>query len=189
MSNIESNTAVIEIGPLKISFPMSDPGIGLENQDQSQVPMPGEYWGGQGGIYVGTMPALEGNRPYHLIASVDEEVELQWGKYGQKIEGAGSRIDGSANTRAILAADGEHPAAKWAAEYKRDGHTDFYLPAQRELNLCFAAIVERFEKAWYWSSTQYSASFAWGQDFGDGTQGNASKNDTGRARAVRRIEI
>jgi hypothetical protein len=95
-----------------------------------------------------------------------------------------------ANTKAILLADGEHPAAEWASKYTKDGHSDFYLPAQREQSLCFATILNQFETDdWYWSSTQYSADTAWDQGFGDGTQLNAYKDNTSRARAVRRIEI
>ncbi len=155
-----------------------------------KVPQLDQYWEGQGGIYAGMMPGENGQRPYHLIVSEESGDGLEWGGYGHRIEGVDSRIDGMANTKAILAADGEHPAAEWAVKYTKDGHSDFYLPAQREQNLCFATIPDRFETDdWYWSSTQYSADSAWIQDFGDGGQDYALKGSTGRARAVRRIEI
>lgn len=189
MSN--EGIAVIEIGPLKISFPM------IEEQNRPQdsqslallAPAVGEYWEGQGGIYVGAMPGLDGKRQYLLIASTEEGVGLQWGGYGNSVDGASSYHDGAANTKAILAAEDDHPAARWASEYSADGHTDFYLPAQRELSLCYAAIAEKFEKAWHWSSTQYSAHYAWSQYFADGSQYGALKYGTGRARAVRRFDI
>jgi hypothetical protein len=155
-----------------------------------KVPQLGQYWEGQGGIYAGTMPGENGQRPYRLIVSEESGDGLEWGGYGQRIDGADSRIDGMANTKAILLADGEHPAAEWASKYTKDGHSDFYLPAQREQSLCFATILNQFETDdWYWSSTQYSADTAWDQGFGDGTQLNAYKDNTSRARAVRRIEI
>jgi hypothetical protein len=155
-----------------------------------KVPQLGEYWRDQGGIYAGVMPGENGQRAYHLIVSEESGEGLEWGKYGQKIEAADSRIDGSANTKAILAADGEHPAAEWATKYTNDGHSDFYLPAQREQSLCFATIPDQFEMDdWYWSSTQYSADYAWIQSFGGGIQDYADKDFAGRARAVRRLFI
>jgi hypothetical protein len=150
----------------------------------------GQYWEGQGGIYAGIMPGENGQRPYHLIVSEESGDGLEWGGYGHRVDGADSRIDGMANTKAILLADGEHPAAEWASKYTKDGHSDFYLPSQREQSLCYATIPDLFETDdWYWSSTQYSAGSAWFQVFGDGFQLTAYKYTTGRARAVRRIEI
>jgi hypothetical protein len=43
--------------------------------------------------------------------------------------------------------------------------------------------------SWYWSSTQYRASYACSQDFSDGGQDNYSKNYTARVRPVRRLLI
>jgi hypothetical protein len=48
---------------------------------------------------------------------------------------------------------------------------------------------EAFDADWYWSSTQYSADYAWFQDFGDGDQGLNGKGSKLRARAVRRLLI
>jgi hypothetical protein len=190
MSIVESNTAVIEIGPLKISFPMNDPRIiRSSSADASQAPIPGEYWVGQGGIYAGIMAALDGDRPYHLILSVDQVADVAWGGYGHDEDEATSRHDGLENTRALIESERDHPAAQWASQYTKDGHSDFYLPAQRELSLCYATCAEKFEKAWYWSSTQYSAGYTWIQTFADGYQLAGNKDNPGRARAVRRIEI
>jgi hypothetical protein len=152
-------------------------------------PRVGTYWEGQGGIYVGVMPGIDGGRDCHLIASVDEGEDLEWGPYGERIEGADSKRDGSANTLSLLGSGHAHPAAIWASKYTKDGHTDFYLPAQRELNLCYATCAEQFAKAWYWSSTQYSAGIAWYQHFAGGYQSIANKGYPGRARAFRRLFI
>jgi hypothetical protein len=154
-----------------------------------KAPRIGEYWEGQGGIYAGIMPGEDGQRDYHLIVSVDEGVELEWGGYGSSVEGAGSRYDGAANTKALLASSHDHPAAEWAGKYTKDGHIDFHLPAQRELNLCYATIPGKFAPDWYWTSTQSSAHGAWGQYFDDGNQFFAYKSYAGRARAVRRLFI
>lgn len=160
-----------------------------EALQQLVAPRVGTVWEGQGGIYVGVMTGENGAPNYHLIASADEGIELEWGPYGKLIEGADSTRDGIANTKALLASKHAHPAAKWAAEYTKDGHSDFYLPAQRELNLCYATVAEQFSKNWCWSSTQFSANYAWGQGFGGGSQYGASKDYSYRARAVRRITI
>jgi hypothetical protein len=153
------------------------------------APRLGAYWEGQGGIYAGLMPG-QGDQPdYHLIVSVDEGVDFEWGPYGVKVPECDSRINGAANTRALLGATAKHPAATWAAEYSKDGHSDFYLPAQRELNLCYATIAEKFAPSWYWTSTQYSADGAWYQGFDGGGQYGAGKDGKGRVRAVRRLVI
>jgi hypothetical protein len=162
-----------------------------EVQDKPVLVAPrlGVYWEGQGGIYAGLMPG-QGDAPdYHLIASLDEGMDFEWGPYGMKVPECDSRLDGAANTRALLGATSKHPAAAWAAEYSKDGHTDFYLPAQRELNLCYATIAEKFAPSWYWSSTQSSAYGAWCQGFAYGFQFADGKNVKGRVRAVRRVKI
>ncbi|APR40467.1 DUF1566 domain-containing protein [Paraburkholderia sp. SOS3] len=153
------------------------------------APAIGEYWPGQGGIYAGIMPGEDGQRPYHLIVSATDVEDVAYGGYGSKVPGADSRYDGAANTRALLAATTEHPAAKWASEYSADGHTDFHLPAQRELNLCYATIPHKFEKDWYWSSTQETAGYAWFQLFGNGGQLYGDELSKLRAVAVRRLFI
>lgn len=160
-----------------------------ETLQQLVAPRVGMYWEGQGGIYIGVMPAIDGGRDYHLIASTEEGTGLEWGPYGKRIEGADSKREGSANTLAILGSGSAHPAAAWASKYSKDGYTDFYLPAQRELNLCYATCAEQFAKDWYWSSTQYSACYAWLQGFDGGYQGYAGKDNAGRARAVRRLDF
>jgi hypothetical protein len=65
------------------------------------------------------------------------------------------------------------------------------LPTRREQSLLFANLKEEFEPGWYWSGEQYAPypSYAWIQNFDNGTQGNITKSAEGRARAVRRLEI
>ena len=46
---------------------------------------------------------------------------------------------------------------------------------------------QALERAWYWTSTQYSANGAWMQDFVDGVQDYDLKINAFRARAVRRF--
>ncbi|CAJ2720148.1 DUF1566 domain-containing protein [Burkholderia pseudomallei] len=160
----------------------------VQSNAPKQLPVRfGEYWPGEGGIYVGPIPDEKAGLVHHLIASIDEAESLAWGAYGTRIDGVDDKLDGRANTLALVAATTSHPAAEWAAEYMKDGHRDFYLPAQRELSLAWATCAGKFAPAWYWSSTQYSAYDAWYQYFGGGTQRYAGKDYSGRVRAFRRF--
>lgn len=154
------------------------------------VPRIGEYWAEEGGVYVGVMRGEPGKPDYHLIAPKDAHIEsIAWGGEGKDETGAVSLFDGRANTAALVASKHKHPAAEWAAALEIDGHRDLYLPALRELRLCWANVPELFEAAWHWSSTQYSSNSAWCQHFNLGSQGNDAKGCKNRARAVRRREI
>jgi hypothetical protein len=151
----------------------------------SLPPALGEYWAGEGGIFAGFMPDGDGSQ-YPLIVSVDDFAPVEWGAYGEDEPGAKSDVDGWCNTLALLESCHSHPAAQLASGYTKDGHSDFFLPAKRQISLCMATIPEKFGKAWYWTSTQYSAYHAWGQSFGGGYQSNAYKHGKGRVRLVRR---
>lgn len=160
------------------------------NKPAASLPNIGEYWPGQGGVYAGMMRGQDGQPDYHLIVPTDPVANVQeiaWGGYDHDEPDAKSDFDGLANTRSLCESERDHPAAKWAAGLVIDGHADFYLPARRELSLCYANVPELFDKEWHWSSTQYSRDLAYGQTFEAGTQTNGDKYDTLRARAVRRL--
>lgn len=150
-----------------------------------QTPKIGDYWQNEGGIFVGTINHHAGGKQWHLIMAVAQN-KLAWGEYGVEIEGAEDYWDGAANTKAMLATD-KSPAATWAASLNIDGHSDFYIPAQRELNLICINANHLAEKTWHWSSTQFSASYAWSQTFEDGDQHIHLKGTEFAVRAVRRI--
>jgi len=153
-------------------------------------PAIGQFWPEQGGIYAGLMRGENGGPDYHLIVAADLAGSIEdivWGSASQEESGATSSLDGLANTRALLDSPHDHPAAQWAAGLQIDGYHDFYLPARRELRLCWINVPELFEDAWYWSSTQYSPSSAWIQGFDDGDQYYGHKGIEYRARAVRRV--
>ncbi|MCA3000283.1 MAG: hypothetical protein ING75_16975 [Rhodocyclaceae bacterium] len=65
----------------------------------------------------------------------------------------------------------------------------YSLPTRKEQALLFANAAEHFEAAWYWSGEQYSANYAWMQNFSYGYQVSCHKDDGGRVRAVRRLVI
>ncbi|MBP4048991.1 DUF1566 domain-containing protein [Chromobacterium violaceum] len=154
------------------------------------LPKIGEPWPEQGGVYAGLMRGENGQPDYHLIVAADPAAyleEIAWGGYGEDEPGAKSEFDGLANTQALVASEQSHPVAEWAAALTIDGHQDLYLPARRELRLCWVNVPELFKDGWHWSSTQASPCHAWFQAFGDGLQGTHRKNDELRARAVRRF--
>lgn len=154
-------------------------------------PAIGQYWHGQGGIYVGLMRGTDGAPDHHLIAPSDSTgqlEEIEWGSAGENETGATSDRDGLANTKALINSEHDHPAAQWATDLEIDGLRDWYLPARHELRLCYLSVPELFSTDdYYWSSTQYSPNDAWIQTFGGGGQNGGHKVFTRRAVAVRRI--
>lgn len=156
-------------------------------------PAIGQYWPGQGGVYMGTVPAIAHLPARHLIFGNEAPQSLTWGPYGTTVDGANSRIDGAANTAAILAHKaahgGEFLAAEWAAAYTADGHTDFHLPSQADLFFASLQPTALFALAWHWSSTQGSSNGAFIQSFESGDSGWGGKDNDYRVRAVRWIHL
>lgn len=154
----------------------------------------GEYWPGQGGIYCGTMPAMHGLPARHLIFAKGADQKLAYGGYGIDVPGAASRIDGPANTAALLAdktANGNaYPAAEYCAAYSADGHSDFHYPSQACLFMASLCAPQSFNKdGWYSSSTQDSGNGAFVQDFEYGGSGWSYKDYEFRVRPLRWIQL
>lgn len=141
-----------------------------------------------------------------LIASLTNlSTGLQWTVPAQWTNAIGaaaqSYSDGLTNTNAIIAQTGAAATNAYAAGTARlhlgGSFTDWYLPSNWELNMCYnsAAIVNKvlgstngFQTTlynFYWSSTESTANFAWGQSFIDGTVATIIKNDLQYVRAVR----
>ena len=143
-----------------------DPGTTAPAAAQAVAGRPqiGDYWDGQGGIYAGDFRGGDGS-VYGLIVGAEEDIgRARWAHEGDMPNL--TDWDGLANTAALVESC---PAAKLAAGYTRDEHSDFYLPARRELHLAAANVPDKFGKSsWYWSSTPYSGSYAWAVDFEDG---------------------
>jgi hypothetical protein len=124
------------------------------------------------------------------VLSTHEAVDVKWGPYGVAEDKARSPHDGWANTAALTRCEHRHEAARWAAAYQKDGRTDFYLPAQRELQMAAASLPDQFSRSdWYWSSTEDSAQNAQGANFNGVELGPLFKSFAGRARAVRQIFV
>jgi len=63
------------------------------------------------------------------------------------------------------------------------------VPAQTAAAAFQDGAGEALSPEWYWSSTQYSPTNAWIQDFADGDQHDVHKGGEYRARAVRRFKV
>lgn len=63
------------------------------------------------------------------------------------------------------------------------------LPAQTKAKLFKQGGAEAFDDVWYWSSTHYSANYAWCQLFHNGLQNTFNKTSNYRVRAVRTVRI
>ncbi len=155
--------------PTAAEGPISRPAIGV-------------YWAGQGGIYAGDFQGDDGVT-FGLIVAAEQDVgRARWAPDGERDL---SDWDGLQNTQRIRK---ECPAADLAAKYERDGHSDFYLPARRELNFAGATLHSTFGKdSWYWTSTPYSDSYAWAVDFEYGTADNDFRVSEFRVRPFRRF--
>lgn len=153
-------------------------------------PAAGEYWPGQGGHFICTLPAAFGLPARHLVVAAEEKDGLTWGGRGNECKGATSQVDGRANTAALLADSDKHPAAQWASQYTADGHSDFHLPSRHDLYMAFLHAPRLFTTTcWYWSSSQYSSYGAWCQDFEYGLSHASLKGSEFRARPVRWIQL
>ncbi|WP_338523330.1 DUF1566 domain-containing protein [Pseudomonas batumici] len=152
----------------------------------SSVPAVGAPWPGEGGINGGLFPG--NGKPYYLIVPIgtDAEKPLEWGGYGDELEGADSAWDGQSNTAALVADDSDHPAAQFCHAFERDGHADFYLMSRREAAFLEITLADVFSKAWHWTSTQRSANNAFSLLFDGGIQYSFVKNHELRVRPVRR---
>lgn len=161
-------------------------------EQRPTLPTFGEIVPGEGGRLGAIMRGhiVDGVREpdYAIIVPDLPATEMQWGKYGTEIKGAGSLTDGLRNTKAMLAAKCP-PALHIAKLATTEGHTDLYLPSRAELWALRANVPELFDKTWHWSSTQGSANGAFAQSFESGGSRWLNKGYAFRVRAVRRIPL
>lgn len=144
-----------------------------------------------GGVFAGMMRGTKGKPDYYLFVPPEPaaEAKLAWGGYAIEEPNATCAHDGLANTIALRDSKVDHPAAEFCKSLELYGLSDYYLPSQQELKLCQINCPEVFAKEWYWSSTQFSANYAWVQSFYFGNRDFGRKDGEYRARAVRRLVI
>ncbi len=140
-----------------------------------------------GAYYIGT---VNGMRIY--TNNSNQAASNNWKFTNTITNGTDSLTDGLANTNAMIAAGG-HSAAIGC----RSMGAQWYLPAKDELNLLWQnsthnggvlnleTIIGMYVDV-YWSSSQSSATGAWSQQFGSGSQNIYSKTNGMAVRCVRR---
>jgi hypothetical protein len=156
-----------------------------------EAPAIGAFWPGQGGVNAGLIRGANGQPDAHVIVCGSPAGEFQgreWGEYGKDVPGATSKTDGAGNTQAM--ADAGSQLAKDILALDIDGHKDWHLPSQAQLQIACANVPELFSKDdWYWSSTQLSRNTAYVQDFEYGDSLWIDKDLEHRVRAFRVIQL
>lgn len=122
------------------------------------------------------------NGEERALVLLDNELIGTWGKYGEDIAGAKSLSDGAANTRAMAEA-GSDIAVK---ALDLDAHIPSYLEGALLMAAKAEGLVTLREDRWHWLSSQFSADYAYGMDFGDGWLYYYGKGSERVARPVRR---
>ncbi len=96
--------------------------------------------------------------------------------------------DGESYTAILITEDSDsgtagaqpHQAAQYCADLSVNGHNDWYLPAQDELNTLYTnrAVIGNFDTSptYYWSSTEYTNANARIQRFSNGNQSQDGKS-------------
>jgi len=136
-------------------------------------------------------PGFDAKIQHGLIVSPKELSDgSEWGCVEKTIPGADATAigKGNQNTKDVLAGCSQPGiAARRCSDLELNGYTDWYLPGKEELNKLYMnrSKIEAFMDAFYWSSCEADATYAWGQDFYDGVQGKVSKDSSGHVIAVR----
>lgn len=188
--NVElSNQAKALLKTLSCLAHEGEPMHTYTGEDALTPPSPGQYWSGQGGHFICTLPALQNLPARHLIVGSDEAEDLKYGPR-ENVPGATSHINGRANSTALICTHRDHQAAKWAGYYNADGHSDFFLPARLDMLMAYICTPQLFKKdSYYWTSTQNSPNDAFFQDFEYGYSIASGKGNEYRARAFRVIPL
>ncbi len=125
-----------------------------------------------------------------IAASIDQSLGLTWDTGNHIITSAISKFFGAghANTTIIVDTQGTGSyAAQLCADLDFGGYTDWVLPSTEELNYLYEnkSVVGGFTNRGYWSSSEESRSYAWDQNFTNGSQFYNDKATQNCVRAVR----
>jgi hypothetical protein len=137
---------------------------------------------------------IAGARYLEAAPGSTEWNSIEWGDYGTEIGGDAQLTgigDGQAATDAVVAHMVSESitgtAAQRADGLSHGGYDDWFLPSKDELNQMYLqrVVIGGFASAYYWSSSEADADFAWKQSFAIDNQNDSNKGNGGWVRAVR----
>lgn len=136
---------------------------------------------------------LDATKEHGLIcAPTDQSGGAIWGCSGTSITNSnGTSIGtGQANTSAIISGCATTGiAARICNDLILSGYSDWYLPSLSELGLAFSNLAAKglggFQSTYYWSSSQYSSTSSYLQNFSNGITYTTTKSSSFRVRAIR----
>ncbi len=112
------------------------------------IPEVGQPFGG--GFFSGiTRDPESGKRYLNITAGAEHELEGEWGKYGEKIEGADSFTNSRANTEAMAVAGSE--LAQQVLSLDIGGFTDWAIPARDVQELQYRHFKPTTEVNWQYA--------------------------------------
>lgn len=116
-------------------------------------------------------PGYIAGQTHGLIAAVSDLSAAEWGCNGTTIPGADGTALGTGNQNTIDIMAGcatAGIAARLCGDLVLNGYSDWYLPSKDELNKLYInkGVVGGFAYSGYWTSSEFSSTHAWGQDFG-----------------------
>ena len=131
------------------------------------------------------------NLPHGIIAAPsDQSTGIQWYNGSYVTTGAISTAigNGNTNTNTIVSVQGGgNYAAKLCDNLVLNGYSDWYLPSKDELNKLYLnkLSIGGFDSYHYWRSSELFFDYAWGWNFGNGSQSSGYKYYAYKVRAVR----
>jgi hypothetical protein len=123
-----------------------------------------------------------------IAAEQDSPGTYQWGCYGTIISGAdGQAIGTGAQNAEDIVNAGCGGAAQACADLVLNGYSDWFLPSLNELQQLYnnRLAIGGFQNDFYWSSSEFNSTNAWGLYFGNSYSYNILKYDFYYVRAVR----
>ena len=138
-------------------------------------------------------PGYDANTPHGIIAApTDQSAGAEWGCVGTNLGVNQNGIGyGAANTTAIVNGCAEVGiAARICDDLVLNGYSDWYLPSLDELEQLYLNLDDNGiggfnSSAFYWSSSEDTANYAWVLGFLSGNAISSAKNTSTYVRAVR----